>query len=324
MHSHFTYLIDKIRNAEFVNEPFRHIEIFDFLNEDDFRSVTAADEINIPICSDDYSLFDELFEQGYKLVPFPGAVADHNEYVKNRSREWKTASHSTTESAGVVLRLVNPKSEIIRQLKDFIESDQFNEVLANKFDVNIDECSTDGGIQKYLDEYEISPHPDIRKKAATFMVNINNSENSENINHHTHYLTFKPEREYISEYWKGNPSVERCWVPWDWCKTVKQQSQNNSFIAFSPSSDTLHAVKASYDHLLGQRTQLYGNVWYKDDDKTNFSAPTSRLDWWDFNFQSEPITAITGRSLLQKLSRLLKKDDAKNSNRVDASRRKHY
>ena len=31
---------------------------------------------------------------------------------------------------------------------------------------------------------------------------------------------------------------------------------------FKPSFDTLHAVKAKYNHLVFQRTQLYGNLWF--------------------------------------------------------------
>ena len=42
-----------------------------------------------------------------------------------------------------------------------------------KFGIEYQNCNIDGGIQKYLDGYELSPHPDIRLKAATFMVNIN-------------------------------------------------------------------------------------------------------------------------------------------------------
>jgi hypothetical protein len=74
---------------------------------------------------------------------------------------------------GVVVRLNTPDSEILRELKTFIASDSFNKALAQKFDVKLESCSKDAGIQKYLDGYEISPHPDVRKKALTFMVNIN-------------------------------------------------------------------------------------------------------------------------------------------------------
>jgi hypothetical protein len=53
-------------------------------------------------------------------------------------------------------------------------------------------------------------------------------------------------------------------VPWDWVETHKQQTKNNSIIIFSPADDTLHAVKASYDHLVTQRTQFYGNLWFRE------------------------------------------------------------
>jgi hypothetical protein len=59
------------------------------------------------------------------------------------------------------------------------------------------------------DKYAISPHPNLRKKATTFMGNINNSIGSEDINHHTHYLEFKLERNYVSEYWKGSSLIKR-------------------------------------------------------------------------------------------------------------------
>ena len=38
-----------------------------------------------------------------------------------------------------------------------------------KFNINTDSYRSDIGIQKFLDGYEISPHPDIRSKAITFM-----------------------------------------------------------------------------------------------------------------------------------------------------------
>jgi len=124
-----------------------------------------------------------------------------------------------------------------------------------------------------LDGYEISPHPDVRKKAATFMVNINPSSESEKMNHHTHYLKFKESYAYVKQFWSGNRQIDRAWVPWSWTDTVKQQTKNNTIVLFSPSNDTLHGVKADYNHLSTQRTQLYGNLWYKT------SSTTTRLKW---------------------------------------------
>ena len=68
----------------------------------------------------------------------------------------------------------------------------------------------DGGIQKYLDGYEISPHPDIRRKAATFMVNVNPSRTiRKKMNHHTHYMKLTETRKYVQTLWEGNPNIER-------------------------------------------------------------------------------------------------------------------
>ena len=43
----------------------------------------------------------------------------------------------------------------------------------------------------------------------------------------------------------------------------------------------MHAVKASYNHLTTQRTQLYGNLWYREKKSDN------SVDWERLDFQSE-------------------------------------
>jgi hypothetical protein len=154
--------------------------------------------------------------------------------------------------------------------------------LAKKFGIDMDDVFYDAGIQKYLDGYEISPHPDIRKKALTYMVNINPGDKSERSGHHTHYLTFKDAYKYVEAYWKGNPNKDRCWVPWDWCETKKIQTENNSIVIFSPDNNTMHGVKAVYDHLAYQRTQLYGNLWYHE------IRTDGMPSWENFLFQQRP------------------------------------
>jgi hypothetical protein len=164
----------------------------------------------------------------------------------------------------MTLRLTEARTDIIRELKAFLESEAFNRALAEKFGLPFEETHADNGIQKYLDGYEISPHPDVRRKALTYMVNINPHRDAEARDHHTHYMKFKDRYAYIEQFWAGNPDVDRCWVPWTWCDSVSEQRANNSIVIFAPGDDTLHAVKASYDHLGAQRTQLYGNLWYKE------------------------------------------------------------
>ena len=131
-------------------------------------------------------------------------------------------------------------------------------------------------------------------------MNVNDSETSESRDHHTHYLKFKQNRRYIEAYWEGNPDANRCWVPWDWCETAFQQTKNNSIVVFFPDNDTMHAVKASYDHLLGQRTQLYGILWHK-------KIHNSRTDSWeDLDLISNRVPLSHGTGSAAKLMKKLK------------------
>ncbi|MDA7840051.1 hypothetical protein N9A55_04725 [Luminiphilus sp.] len=171
-----------------------------------------------------------------------------------------------------MMRLYNLQSDILKAVNAFFGSAEFHNAVAEKFGITR-EYIYDGGIQKYLDGYEISPHPDIRLKAATWMININPSPLAHAINYHTHYMEFRDSRKYVEEFWRGNQSVERAWVPWKWAHTVREQKANNSIVIFSPADNTLHGVKARYDHLLTQRTQIYGNLWYRQ------SSSKANLTW---------------------------------------------
>ena len=116
----------------------------------------------------------------------------------------------------------------------------------------------------------------------TYMINVNSGLNSEKEDFHTHYLSFLDSFKYVQEYWKYNPKDDRCWVPWDWCQTIKQQTKNNSFVMISPYDDTMHGVRAKYNHLKSQRTQFYGNLWY------NQNPATTKPHWHDFVISATP------------------------------------
>ena len=322
MTENFTYLIDKIKKAKFQELPFKHLELNEFLNEKDFNEITSSREINLPEQETDENLFEELFKYGYKIIPFPGAITDHKQYIENHKRRIPIESHSACESSGVVLRLMKPNTKILIDLKNFIESKEFNLVLAEKFNLDLEQCSIDTGIQKYLDGYEISPHPDLRKKALTFMININTSEQAFKESYHTHYLEFKINKNYVKEYWKGNPYAERCWIPWDWCVTKKQQKNNNSIVIFSPSFDSLHAIKANYSHLKNQRTQIYGNLWYKNEIGYDFIESNQNLDWNQLNFQPQPHKYSLAKRILNKIKNF-NKGNLEN-NLIDRSRKDNY
>lgn len=277
----FDYIIEKIENAEFVETPFRHLYLDDLFSPEDFAEITLAPEVCIPPKRDDADLFDALFSSGYKIVNFPGCVTNQKKYIAwHEGRNNSPDTPSLCEGFGITLRLEEPKTDILLKIKTFLSSDKFNNAIANKFGIPLAETFLDNGIQKYLDGYEISPHPDNRKKALTFMVNINPDPGSERHEHHTHYLTLKPEYQYVSSFWRDNSDCETCWIPWDWCETASLQSKNNSMVIFSPSFDTLHGVRARYDHLVGQRTQLYGNLWFSEDQEL------LRVEWQDLDVRS--------------------------------------
>lgn len=281
--SRFTYCIEKIYEAPFDNEPFKHIYIENFFNDSDFKEIITSDEISTPIASSDLELIEGLREKGYNIINFPGCITDHSQYIKWHSSKANTSrAHSACEGFGMVMRLFEKRTKMLVELEEFLLSEDFNRAIAEKFDFQFTDCKVDGGIQKYLDGYEISPHPDVRKKAATYMVNINPSAVSEESDHHTHYLKFKSSKDYISKFWESNKDYDRDWVPWDWCETIKQQNKNNSIVIFSPSNDTMHAVKANYNHLVTQRTQLYGNLWY-------LKSETKPLKWEQLQIPSETL-----------------------------------
>jgi hypothetical protein len=263
----FDYVVEKLRDAKFQYYPFKHIYIEDLFSSGDFAEIINSPEVRLPPVDSDEALVSLLHGANFKEILFPGTTIDIPAYLDwhKDSRSGKNLNQATCEGFGVTLRLQKTRPDsILAQTERLFRSDFFWTAAAAKFGVDRDSVRTDTGLQKYLDGYEISPHPDIRTKALTFMININPAPASEAINYHTSYLIFKPEREYVHEFWTKNQDLDRCWVPWDWCITVQQQRKNNSIVMFSPADDTLHAVKASYNHLVTQRTQFYGNLWYKD------------------------------------------------------------
>ena len=98
------------------------------------------------------------------------------------------------------------------------------------------------------------------------MMNIYTQDNVADKEMHTHLCKFKDQYSYIREIWRNN-DVDPVWVPWDWAITSKRTNVNNSIIIFRPSFDTLHAVKVDEDHLIHQRNQIYGNLWYSESQK---------------------------------------------------------
>ena len=274
----FSSLLRKIDESSFSHQPFKHISIDNFFEPEHFEQIVASKQIALDRFKTDEALIKGIQAEGYKSIPFPGTTQNIKHYLfwhKTKSN-WHT-NLDICEGFGITFRLMKyEEHSLIKELNDFFNTKEFLNCIANKFDVPLDKTYADNGLQKYLDGYEISPHPDIRRKALTYMINVNPAPDSEKLNYHTHYLKFKPSKEYIQKYWEYNKQNDRCWVPWDWCETVSMQKKNNSIVMFSPSFDTMHAVKASYNHLLTQRTQFYGNLWFNKENVENKSS------WADF------------------------------------------
>lgn len=276
----FDYILKKVESAAFLTDPFRHLEIRDLFEPEHFEAIIGDPQVSLPPAHSDKELLELVKSAGYSVIEFPGTASNEKDYLAWRNGKSTRAQVSSVEGVGLVMRLAEPRSTTMSALVDFLNSKALHEALARKFEINLDEISTEMGVQKYFCGYEISPHPDINRKALTFMVNINPAKNSEQINYHTHYLKFEDSRSYVQRYWEGNPKSDRCWVPWEWCKTVKQQVANNSIVIFAPSADTIHAVKAEYDHFETQRTQLYGNFWFND------VETDKKPEWQDFEIKA--------------------------------------
>ena len=274
----FDYLLEKINSSQIQKLPFDAIYIENFFSDEHFEAIVNDSAINLNKTEDDKSLFEEVFRSGYKIIDFPGCISSEKEYIDwHNHKSLDTRSNSSCESFGLTVRLMDKKSDLLQNVDHFFNSHKFREVLASKFSINLDDVYFDNGIQKYFDGYEISPHPDIRRKSLTYMLNINPFENSENEEIHTHYLQLKDKYKFVEKFWQFNKDFERCWLPWDWCESKFIQKKNNSIVVFSPSDDTIHAVKANYQHLNGQRTQVYGNFWYKEKQKL------ATMEWENFD-----------------------------------------
>ncbi len=266
--SEFRYLIAKIESAPFIDEPFRHVNVFDFFSAEHFARLIAEPQITRPCAATVEALIDDLTKQGYEPQPFPGCITSVDEYIRyihdadafNREL-LEGYGRELLEGYGLTMRLRTYRSAFLRRLIEFLNGNEFLASLRAKFGVTGD-ATIETAIQKNLRGYEISPHCDTRRKALTYMVNIYSTDEAEQQAIHTHLLKFKPEYQYLYDFWRCNADVATCWVPWSWCETVKQTNRNNSIIIFRPSWDTVHAVKLHYDHLRYQRNQIYGNLWH--------------------------------------------------------------
>ena len=264
--ANFYYLIEKLEKAEFISEPFDHLEIENFLSEEHFNIINSDSQIHFDEQQSHNELRDTLNKNSYEPICFPGCTTDENEYYnmvnsRNISDIKSGAKGADTEGVGIAYNLTNIVNPFIKDLIEFLNSPMFQGALRNKFGIQNQTYITTR-IQKYVTGYEISPHPDTRTKALTYLLNINKDDRAEDLDIHTGLLKFKDDYKFIYDYWNNNPSENRSWVAWDWCTIEKSVTKNNSIVLFKPSNYSLHSVKLNYNHLPYQRTQVYGNLMF--------------------------------------------------------------
>ena len=259
----FEYLVKRIESASFSMEPFRHLLLADFLSPNHLALITGSEQIRLPAATTHEELLEGLDAAGYSVEPFPGCTTDVVDYLRCiNAGEWPVGN-GVVEGFGLAMRLRKIREPLLERLVAFLNGERFQCVLAAKFDV-VRPTRIETAIQKYLTGYEISPHPDIRSKCLTYLLNINTHAVADELSIHTHLLRFKHTQEFLYSFWESNPEFERFWVPWEWCTTETVTSANNSILLFAAHDRSLHAVKLKYDHLNFQRTQIYGNLWYTD------------------------------------------------------------
>ena len=261
----FDYIISKIENSEFISEPFEHLDIKNFLSDEHLKIIKDNKDIHFDECESQETLRKSLKNNGFIPTPFPGCTTNEDLYFdllsKNKLNDIK--SEGDSEGVGIAYVLTQSKDEFIHSLLTFLNGDTFHNTLRKKFNI-VESTRVTTKIQKYLTGYEISPHPDIRQKSLTYLLNINKNEDSENDQIHTDLLNLKDEYKFIYDYWENNPKENRAWVAWDWCNIKKTMTENNSIVIFKPSNYSLHAIKLDYDHKKYQRTQVYGNLMFSE------------------------------------------------------------
>ena len=203
-------LINKIKSAEIIQEPFPYLLVDNFFDEEEFQKIITSEVINVNGDSDE-TLLDNLSAKGWNSIMFPGCTADKSAYLQYRKTgQIGNNTPEMCEGFGMALRLERNRDLFLDEYIKFFNSKDFINAIANKFNITRNDNETiDSGLQKYLDGYEISPHPDIRKKLLTFMINVNTNINSEEKNHHTHLLDLKKKYLNINKYWKENPLSDR-------------------------------------------------------------------------------------------------------------------
>ena len=234
------YIFQKINDVKIISKPFPHIIIEDFFDEEFINELINSIKIDN---------INEI-KSKYHEVIYPGAI------------DKKLSLTTRPTGSGLVYALnksILDKHEIFVNL---LESDGFKQVLFDKFNIpkEIDGWNV-YQINKDLNGYEISPHPDVTGKIITWQCNITNDNTLDNYNLSTRLHTIKPE--YKDELNKiTSDKNPRPWGKWEWFdEGISVPYKENAFFAFAPSNISHHSVILdNYPQDRSQRTMMRGFI----------------------------------------------------------------
>ncbi len=252
------HILRKLEEAEILNDPFPHLQIDSFLPDSLFQVLLADDQLHFTPASNTQELHDALVARDFQIQGFPGCITEIRTYLKYESSGNWPSPKQGLGGTGLAYRLQSYRNEQLRELMAFLNSPIFETAIKNKFGITAD-TEVFSAVQKYLSKYHISPHPDIREKCVTYLLNVN-KYGMEQADIHTHLLRFKSEYNWVPNWWESHQEFNTCWIPWEWCESVKQISANNCMVMFPTNNYSLHAIRLEYDHNRSQRTQIYGNL----------------------------------------------------------------
>lgn len=265
--SKFDYLLQKIRNAPIRLEPYPHIIIPNFFNQDDYNALLSSQlamvkpdgktsQLTLPQVSNRDELRIELDRHGWQPISYPGAI------------EGATGDDllSRPTGSGLVYKLTNKQADgptgIRTLLHKFLvgKDSQVADTLLSKFGK---EPGSGWNVYEYnkdLNGYEISPHPDVSGKLITYQVNLAEDDRLAEYNLATRLLSIKPEHQ--ADIDRLAAERERPWGLWKWFNEVATVPfVGNTFFAFAPADNTYHAVKLEeYPETEQQRTMIRGFV----------------------------------------------------------------
>src|SRR4051812_30232351 len=149
------YVLEKIRNAPFRDNPFHHLYIESLFEPADFLEIVSAAQIRLPPMADDRALLTELQHRGFQVLSdFAGTTKDIEVYLRWHDQRYAASiNHQTTDGVGVALRLIN-QGGVLAEVAAIFSSDGYWGLLAERFGIELSQVRRDFGLQKYLDGYE--------------------------------------------------------------------------------------------------------------------------------------------------------------------------